>query len=149
MAAPPFETGAVQETTDFRSSFDVPTTAVGAPGTVEGVAAAEAADATDAPLGFVAVTVKVYEVPLVRPVTVQVVSPVVLQVFAPGDEVTVYPVIAAPPLLGAVQDTIDCRFAFDEASTALGALGTVDGTAVADAEATELPLAFVAVTVNV
>ena len=58
--------------------------------------------------------------------------------------------IAAPPLLGAVQDTTDCRFALDEASTAVGALGTVDGTAAADAaEATELPLAFVAVTVNV
>ena len=59
IAAPPFETGAVQETTDWTFSFEVALTAVGAPGTVVGIAAAEAADATDEPLGFVAVTVNV------------------------------------------------------------------------------------------
>ena len=35
--------------------------------------------------------------PLVSPTTEQVSAPVVVQVFAPGDEVTVYPVIAEPP----------------------------------------------------
>jgi hypothetical protein len=43
---------------------------VGAPGTVEGVAAAEAVDAAPVPEAFVAVTVNVYAVPFVRPVIV-------------------------------------------------------------------------------
>jgi hypothetical protein len=43
---------------------------VGAPGTVEGVAAAEAVDAAPVPDAFVAVTVNVYAVPFVRPVIV-------------------------------------------------------------------------------
>jgi hypothetical protein len=90
-------------------------------------------------------------VPFVRPVTEQVVAPVVVQVFAPGDEVTVYPVMVAPPLLdGAVHETVDVVLRFDEPATAVGLPGTVDGTAAAEAdEATEGPLAFVAVTVNV
>jgi hypothetical protein len=40
-------------------SFDVAFTAVGELGTVVGTAAAEATEATDVPLGFVAVTVNV------------------------------------------------------------------------------------------
>jgi hypothetical protein len=43
---------------------------VGAPGTVDGVAAADAVEAAPVPDAFVAVTVNVYEVPFVRPVTV-------------------------------------------------------------------------------
>ena len=59
--------------------------------------------------------------------------------------------IDAPPVEpGAVQDTTDCPFAFDVAETDVGAPGTVDGTAVEDAsDAVPVPLAFVAVTVNV
>ena len=45
--------------------------------------------ATDAPIALVALTVKVYDVQLVRPVTTQLTAPVVVQVFAPGAEVTV------------------------------------------------------------
>ena len=48
----------------------VPATDVGAPGTVAGITAEEAVDAALVPTLFVAVTVKVYEVPLVRPDTV-------------------------------------------------------------------------------
>jgi hypothetical protein len=40
------------------------------------------------PLALVAATSKVYEVPLVRPLTVQV-SPEVVQVKPPGEDVTV------------------------------------------------------------
>jgi hypothetical protein len=54
-----------------------------------GVTGAEAADSGPVPTALVAVTVKVYGVPLVRPLTVQVVAPVVVQVRLPGDEVTV------------------------------------------------------------
>ena len=58
--------------------------------------------------------------------------------------------IAAPPFEGAVQETTDWPFAFEEAETEVGALGTVEGVAVEDAtEAAPVPLAFVAVTVNV
>ena len=41
------------------------------------------------PSALVALTVKVYAVPLVRPETVQLVAPVVVQVNPPGDDVTV------------------------------------------------------------
>ena len=45
-------------------------TEVGAPGTVDGVAAADATAAEPVPDAFVAVTVNVYAVPFVRPVIV-------------------------------------------------------------------------------
>ena len=85
----------------------VPDTPVGAPGTVDGVADDDATEAEPVPEAFVAVTVNVYEVPLVRPVTVQPVV-AVEHVKEPGDEVTVYDEIAAPPVLdGALHDTTD------------------------------------------
>jgi len=49
--------------------LEVADTAVGAPGAVAGIAATDAVEAADVPDAFVAVTVNVYEVPLVRPVT--------------------------------------------------------------------------------
>ena len=87
MAAPPVENGADQETS-IEESPGVPMTAVGASGTVAGVTEPEAADDEPVPTTLVAVTVNVYEVPLVRPVTVQLVE-VLVQVNEPGDEVTV------------------------------------------------------------
>jgi hypothetical protein len=45
-----------------------------------GVTAADGSDAGPVPFALVAVTVKVYGVPFVRPVTVQVKAPVVVQV---------------------------------------------------------------------
>lgn len=53
-----------------------------------GVTAFEAADAIPVPTLFVAVTVKVYEVPLCKPVTVHEVLDVV-QIALPGEVVTV------------------------------------------------------------
>ena len=53
------ETGAVHVTIDETSLAEDPNTPVGAPGTVEGRAAADAAEASDDPLPFVAVTVNV------------------------------------------------------------------------------------------
>jgi hypothetical protein len=49
----------------------------------------DGSDALLVPARFVAVTVNVYEVPLVRPVTVQVVRVVALHVAVPGVAVTV------------------------------------------------------------
>jgi hypothetical protein len=83
--------------------------------------------------------------------TEQVSAPVVVQVFEPGEEVTVYPPMAAPPLdVGADQVIIEVVFWFDVASTLVGAPGTVEGIATAEAEdSVRVPLAFVAATVKV
>ena len=56
---PPFETGAVHDTTDEALTADVALTDVGAPGTTEGTAEADVADARLVPAAFVAVTVNV------------------------------------------------------------------------------------------
>ena len=106
---PPFE-GAVQLTT-AEALPAVAVTLVGAPGAMAGVTALEGALATLVPIAFVAVTVKVYDVPLVRPVTVPVVAvaPVTTTGLSPpaGLAVIVYCVIALPPLLaGSTQVTV-------------------------------------------
>jgi len=63
---------------------------------------------------------------LVRPVTAHEVVAVV-QVNEPGDDVTVYPVIVAPPLLaGAVHDTVAWA-APETPTTEVGAPGTASG----------------------
>jgi hypothetical protein len=66
----------------------VAVTPVGALGTVDGVTEFEAADDALVPLAFVAVTVKVYVVPLVRPVIV-IGEPVLVAVKPPMLDVTV------------------------------------------------------------
>ena len=69
MAEPPLLAGALNVTV----ACALPAVAVpivGAPGTVAGVTLLEAADAAPVPTPLVAVTVKVYAVPLVKPVTV-------------------------------------------------------------------------------
>jgi hypothetical protein len=58
----------------------IPETPVGAVGTVRGVTGALGSEGRDVPAELVAVTVKVYEVPFVSPVIVQVRAPVVAQV---------------------------------------------------------------------
>ncbi|MBK7743707.1 MAG: hypothetical protein IPI40_08510 [Betaproteobacteria bacterium] len=86
----------------------VAVTAVGAPGTVAGVTAADAADAGPVPTALVAVTVNVYAVPLARPDTViDAHGAVQLPVKLPGLDVAVYCVIALPPsLAGAAKPTV-------------------------------------------
>ena len=96
--------GAVQDTLALALPA-VATTPVGAPETVAGVTAALAVDAAEVPTILVAVTVNVYEVPLVSPVIVALVAPVVVTVLPPGIAVTVYPVTQDQPSAGAVQDT--------------------------------------------
>ena len=66
-----------------------------------------------------------------------------------GDEVTVYPVTALPPLdPGADQLTRDDAFAVVP-ETSVGAPGTVLGMTFDDVPALEVPIAFVALTENV
>lgn len=77
------------------------------------------------------------------------VTPLVVQVLPPGDDVTEYAVIAAPPVFaGAFQEIVVRVFRFEEARTAVGAPGTVDGTAAAETASSDAPLAFVAATEN-
>jgi hypothetical protein len=64
--------------------------AVGAPGTVNGVTELEASEAALLPAAFAAVTVKVYAVPGVNPVTVALVAVLAAVALSPpGAEVTV------------------------------------------------------------
>ena len=87
MAAPPLLAGANQVTVTLPLLL-APVTAVGAPGTVAGVRAADCDDATLGPRPFVATTVKVYDVPFVNPDTVHD-KPRIAHVLLPGLEVTV------------------------------------------------------------
>jgi hypothetical protein len=66
---PPFETGALNEMVACPFP-ETATTEVGAPGVVAGVTALLVEDCVLVPAALVAVTVKVYVVPLLRPVTV-------------------------------------------------------------------------------
>ena len=124
---------------------------VGAAGRAAGVLDELASEAGESPFKFVAFTLKVYAVPLVRPVTSQLVAgAVATQVFPPGLEVTVYFVIGAPPLsAGAVQLTVLLATPAS-AVTSVGAFGSVDGLAEAlEAEAFESPISLVAFTLKV
>ena len=132
---PPSEAGAVHETTtrmspgvaDTVAIIKLVTNSVGAPGTRAGVTEFDASEDRLVPLEFVAVTVKVYAVPLVRPVTVSEVA-VVVAVIPPRDEMTVYSVTVLPPSeADAVHETVARRFP-GIADTLVGELGTVVAT---------------------
>src|SRR4051794_5089833 len=107
IAEPPFERGAANVT----SACVLPAAAigsVGAPGRVAGVTLFEGADASPVPTALVAVTVNVYAVPLVSPLTMmgEAVPPALLP---PGEDVTVYEVMGEPPFEpGGVNVTVAC-----------------------------------------
>jgi len=129
--------------------------AVGALGTVEGVAEADATDSADVPRLFVATALNMYSTPLVKPLIEQVVV-AELVVHVPDATlpnvyaVTVYPLMAEPFVLtGASQVT--AADAFD--ATAVTLTGT-DGAAFMAtpdeaSEASEVPAVLVAVTLKV
>jgi len=107
------------------------------------------------PAEFVAVTVNVYAVLVVNPVTVIAllhVAEVNVPVLLPGFDVAVYVVIVAPPLdPGAVQATVTDVALATVAVPIVGAPDTV-ATGVTEfdaADAADTPVVFVAVTVNV
>jgi hypothetical protein len=82
------------------------------------------------PTAFVAVTVNVYEVPFVKPVTLIVPEPAcdIVPVIPPGLDVAVYPVITDPPLsTGAVKETKALSVPPAVAVPIVGAPGTVLG----------------------
>ena len=114
-----------------------------------GVTGPEAAEATELPRAFIAFTVKVTAVPLVRLLTIAV-STLPTVTGLPTDGVTMYPVIAEPPsLLGVNQETVADAL-LGTAETYIGSRGTAHITIACDSEeAAELPAAFIAFTVNV
>jgi hypothetical protein len=148
IADPPLLAGAVNVTV----AEPLPATAVtpvGDPGVVSGVTELEAVEDALVPTAFVAVTVKVYAVPLVRPIIViGEVPPVAVK--PPVFEETVYEVIGEPPLFtGGVNEMVACPFPAT-AVTPVGAPGVVAGVTGAVAlDGVLVPFAFVAVTVNV
>jgi hypothetical protein len=108
-----------------------------------GTTAAEAGEVALAPAAFDATTVKVYGVPFVRPWMVHVVAVGVLHERPAGVDVTVYPVIASPPLLGALHDTSTLM---SPATTvgALGVAGAVPGAMLTAVDAPLVPMTLVA-----
>src|SRR5262245_44551159 len=122
---------------------------VGAPGTVAGTNAFDAADAGPVPTALVAVTLHVYVLPLVSPeITIGLEAPEPLRATPPFDDVqlALKLVIALPPSLPGVKAT-DADPLPRVAVPMTGAAGTVtvSTTAFDAAEAGPVPLMFVAV----
>jgi hypothetical protein len=85
---PPVDAGADQLTVAL-ALCPVALTPVGAPGTAAGVTAFDGDDAGLVPAAFAAVTVNVYDVPLVRPVTTTLVADAAAAVVPPALDVIV------------------------------------------------------------
>jgi hypothetical protein len=83
-----------------------------------GVTVFDAVEATLVPITFVATTLNVYEKRFCNPENVHE-SSVVVQDAPPGEDVTLYVVMALPPFAGAAHVTV----AAPSPATALGALG--------------------------
>ena len=152
MIADPLAAGAVQLTAMLPLLFTTAVTAVGAPGNAASVWLVDAAEAEPVPITFVAVTVKVYAVPRVSPTMVAGLLAGVVPVQPPqaGDGITVYWLIAAPLVAGAVQLTAMLPLVFTEAVTAVGAPGGSAGvTGLDDADDAPVPITLVAFTVKV
>ena len=85
---------------------------------------------------------------MVKPVTV-IGEALPVPINPPGLEVTVYPVMAEPPVSGAVNDTVACLLPA-VTKTVVGTPGTVAGVIEVEGfEAFPCPTAFLAFTVNV
>ena len=144
---PPFEAGAVHET-DVELIPATAETPVGAPGTVGVVIEDDAEEAEESPTAFIATTVNVRTAPLSNPLSVADKTLPTVRL-APTEGFTVYPVISKPPFIaGAVHETV-AELTPATAETAVGAPGAV-GRVIDDVEeGRELPIAFIATTVNV
>jgi hypothetical protein len=95
MGEPPVEAGGVNATVACAlPAIAVPI--VGGPGTAPGVTLLEGAEAGPIPMALAAATVNVYAVPLVSPLTMMGEAGAVA-VMPPGEDVTMYDVIGAPP----------------------------------------------------
>jgi hypothetical protein len=128
-----------------------PTAGAADAGDATGITGVAGRDADDVPPPLVAVAVKVYAVPFVRPVMTQLPEvPAMVQVLPPGLEVTVNEVGAPPDPVPWATVTAACALPATAVGTA-GALGTGGcGVTGLDApDAPEVPPPFVAVARNV
>jgi hypothetical protein len=152
IVAPPFDAGAVNATSTLFVAVVVAAPIAGAPGAPFVVTDPEGADAPEVrPAVFVAVTVNVYEVPAVSPLTGMVPSPACSKVPDPpaGLEVAVYFVISEPPFnVGAVNATVAVVAPVTVAAPITGTPIVVTDPEGLDATEAR-PVVFVAVTVNV
>ena len=124
----------------------------GAVGNGSGVTLLDGADATLLPKEFAAVAVNVYAVKFARPVMkwFRAVVPACASMPPAGFEVTVYPLIAAPPLTADAEKVTVATALPGLAATPVGALGTVPGVTLLDAaEAALAPITLFAITVKV
>jgi hypothetical protein len=129
---------------------EVALTLVGASGVVAGVTELLAEEAELVPSALLAVTVKVYGEPLLRPFTTTDVAPLVVALNPPVFEVTTYVVIAEPPLLAGADHETSALPLLAVALTEVGASGIVAGmTELLVPEEELVPTALVAVTVKV
>ena len=146
MGLPPLMLGGVNETLAC-ALLAVAVPIVGAFGTVAGVTVFDGADGVLLPTTFVATAVHDTDDPLVSPLTTMG-DPVPPLLWPP--QVTVYPVIALPPLLaGAAKDT-EIWALPAVAVTPVGGSGTVAGvTLLEGADGGPFPNTFVAATVKV
>ena len=156
IALPPLDVGGVKVTVAV-SSPTVAINDVGAPGTVAAFTAIDTVEVSEIPIALVAVATYLYSVPLVSPLTVQLVAGAftVHDLFGESglpevsSAVTVYEVMAEPPLLsGAVNETTADAFAV-VAVRPVGGPGILAGVTADDAdESVDVPEAFVAVVSN-
>ena len=123
MSSPLFAARAQLRVTRF-GALDTPLAVCTGVGGAAGVTGSEAGDSGEFPISFVATTVKLYEVPLVRPEIWQLVA-TVEQVAPPGVAVTTYAEIDEPLPAEACHETVTA----DELRTAVIAVGTVGTSA--------------------
>src|SRR5260221_13359207 len=121
---------------------------MGAPGTTFGVTAFDGAEGAPVPTALVAVTVKVYVVPLVRAVT-RIAEAVPVAVTPPGLEVTVYLVIGEPPSLAGGEKATVAWASPGDAGPMVGAPGAVVATVTGTATENQLVLPAGSVAVEV
>ena len=149
---PPVDVGAVQETeTEPAVGPWVALMVAGEPGTVAvalGVMELDASEAAPVPTALVAVTLKVYAVPLASPVTSHVRN-AVEQVRESGELVTVYEVTADPPSLAGADHATAARASPPDAVTPVGFPGTEAGVTLETWAAAPDPAAFEATTLTV
>ena len=119
----------------------------GAVGTPAGTIALDAEEAIEEPTAFAAVTVNVYETPLLKPVTTHdVVTDV--HVNEPGVDVTTYELTGSPLSAAAVHETVAERSP-RTAVTPVGAAGLVAGIATPETPTAPFPIALCAYTLKV
>jgi len=102
-------------------------------------------------LAFIALTVKVYAVPFVKPAIVHdLVGAFTVQVNSPGLDVTSYLRMSEPPVLVGVKKETVAAASLAATVIFVGGLGTVEGVTALDAlDAADVPIPFVALTLNV